>query len=509
MSCNNEPKREKEKQPVLCSAISLVLVCCYPCLFQYARNIPEAQLPDALLFFGIFLAIGAVGYLIVLGITRQSGAAGLLSSLGMLAFTNIGLVTSMLQNHFSWFRARYLTAAVLLLGILLLVLLTKKRWRCGVPCVLLILAFGAMSIASVGMAVPKLLEQHRENQSRSQQQAETVDTRDSLSEPALSGEQKDLPNIYYYLYDEFAGPECLEYFYEFDHSDFYRQLEQRGFSCSLDSYNVESTVTVQLIPDLYHLGYGVPEYFESGDDAEPRLYQIFHGMGYQINLINHMDFLDTDGARVLTTRQYADSICVYLYQNSLLPGIPYLSGLIEQLPQLQTEMGYTEMLQEALGKMDTAWKYSQDGPTLTLGYVQCPHTYFLYDADGNPVPAEHGNDWDDPKYYLGYLQYASRRILAAVDEIQAHDPTAIIILQSDHGARTIYREAIHGNVEQVTQDLVHHQQNVLNCVYLPGQTVDIQGKSGINTLRTVLDQAFGMDLPMVEPEYDKSKEFAP
>ena len=509
MRCNNEPKQGKEKQPVLCSIISLVLVCFYPCLFQYARNIPEARLPDALLFFGIFLAIGAVGYLIVLGITRRAGAAGLLSSLGMLAFTNIGLVTGALQNYFSWFRARYLTAAVLLLGILLLVLLMKKRWRCGVPCLLLILAFGAMSIASVGMAVPKLLEQQRENQSRSQQQTETADAQDSLLDAALSGEQKDLSNVYYYLYDEFAGPECLEYFYEFDHSDFYRQLEQRGFSCSMDSYNVESTVTVQLIPDLYHLGYGVPEYFESGDGAEPRLYQLFQRMGYQINLINHMDFLDTDGARILTTRQHEDSICVYLYQNSLLPGIPYLSGLIERLPQLQTEMGYTEMLQEALGLMDTAWQYSQNGPTLTLGYVQCPHTYFLYDADGNPIPAEHGNDWDDPKYYLGYLQYASQRILAAVDEIQAHDPTAIIILQSDHGARTVYREAIHGNLEQVNQEDVHHQQNVLNCVYLPGQTVDIQGKSGINTLRTVLDQAYHMDLPMVEPEHDESKEFDP
>lgn len=504
MHCNNEPKQGREKQPVLCSIISPALVCFYPCLFQYARNIPEARLPDALMFFGIFLAIGAVGYLIVLGITRRAGAAGLLSSLGMVAFTNIGLVTRALQNHLSWFRARYLTAAVLLLGILLLVLLIRKRWRCGVPCLLLVLAFGAMSIGAVGMAAPKLLAQHQENQSRQQEE-----TRDSLLEAAPSGEQKALPNVYYYLYDEFAGPECLEYFYEFDHSDFYRQLEQRGFSCSTDSYNVESTVTVQLVPDLYHLGYGVPEYFESGDGAEPRLYQLFRGMGYRINLINHMDFLDTDGARVLTTRQHEDSICVYLYQNSLLPGIPYLSGWMEQLPQLQTEMGYAEMLQEALGLMDTAWQYTQDGPTLTLGYVQCPHTNFLYDADGTPIPPEHGNDWDDPRYYLGFLQYASRRALAAVDEIQAHDPTAIIILQSDHGARTVYRETIRGNVEQVTQDLVHHQQNILNCVYMPGASVDIQGKSGINTLRTVLNQAYHMDLPMVEPEHDESKEFDP
>ena len=93
MHCNNEPKQGREKQPVLGSIISLALVCFYPCLFQYARNIPEARLPDALMFFGIFLAIGAVGYLIVLGITRRAGAAGLLSSLGMVAFTNIGLVT--------------------------------------------------------------------------------------------------------------------------------------------------------------------------------------------------------------------------------------------------------------------------------------------------------------------------------------------------------------------------------------------------------------------------------
>lgn len=499
MSCKNEPN-SKETQPTVSSIASLLLVCLYPCLFQYAGNIPEARLLDALVFFGLFLAIGAVVYLIVLGITRRAGAAGLLSSLGMLVFTNIGLVTRALQNHVSWFRARYLLAVALVVGIGLLVLLGKKKWRCGVPCLLLVLAFGVMSVASMGMAVPKLLKQHREEQSRSQQQTEVMSAGEN---------QTNLPNVYYYLYDEFAGPECLEYFYEFDHSDFYRQLEQRGFSCSKDSYNVESTVTVQLIPDLFHLDYGVPPYFESGDGAEPRLYQLFQDMGYQIHLINHMDFLDTDGTKVLTTRQHADSIGVYLYQNSLLPSIPYLSGLVERLPQLQTEKGYTEMLDEALNLMDTAWKFSQDGPTLTLGYVQCPHTNFIYDADVNPVPAEHGNDWDDPQYYLGFLQYASRRILAAVDEIQAHDPTAIIILQSDHGARTVYHEAIHGNVEQVTQDLVHHQQNILNCVYLPGQNVDIQGKSGVNTLRTVLDQAFGMELPMVEPDHDESKEFDP
>lgn len=159
--------------------------------------------------------------------------------------------------------------------------------------------------------------------------------------------------------------------------------------------------------------------------------------------------------------------------------------------------------------MESAWRYAEDGPTLTLGYVQCPHTYFLYDADGNPVPAEHGNDWADPQYYLGYLQYASSRILSAVDEIQSHDPGAIIILQSDHGARTLYHASLHGLAAESRRDDVHHQQNVLNCVYLPGESADIQGKSGINTLRTVLNQAFGMHMPMVDSPHDESEDYDP
>ena len=487
------------KQPVLCSFVSLVLVCLYPCLFQYAGNIPEARFQDALVFFGIFLGIGALLYLTVLGITRRAGAAGLLSSLGMLVFTNIGLVTKSVQAHAPWFRARYPLAAVLIAGIALLVLLRKKQWRCGVPCLLIALALGGMSLTSLGMAAPKLWHARQEYQQRRQQPGETVSAQTA----------ENLPNVYYYLYDEFAGPECLSYFYDFDHSGFYEKLEQRGFSCSNNSYNVESTETVQLIPDLYGLDYGVPPYFESGDGVVPQLYQVFQDMGYRIHLVNHMDFLDTDGTRVLTHGQHADSIGVYLYQNSLLPSVPVLSGLVEQLPQLQTETAYEDMLQESLGLMESAWRYAEDGPTLTLGYVQCPHTYFLYDADGNPVPAEHGNDWADPQYYLGYLQYASSRILSAVDEIQSHDPDAIIILQSDHGARTLYHASLHGLAAESRRDDVHHQQNVLNCVYLPGGSVDIQGKSGVNTLRTVLNQAFGMELPMVDPPHDESEDYDP
>jgi hypothetical protein len=480
-----------KKQPVLLSLLSLLLVCLYPCLFQYTGNIPEAKLTDALLFFGIFLAVGLVLYLIALLLTRRAGGAGTLASLGMLVFMNIGLATRGLKNYLPWLRARHLLLLSVVVGLALLILLIRKKPRCFVPCLLLVLSFGAMSVTTLVMATPKLWEQFQEHRERTETQAE--------QSAQVSGDT-ELPNVYYYLYDEYAGPKCLEYFYEYDNSAFYEALENRGFQCSMDSYNTQSDVTVRLVPELYDLGYDVPPYFESGDGTSPRLYQIFGDMGYQVNLINHLDFLDTDGANVLTSGQESDSIAWYLYENSLLPSTP-LAGYLETLPRLGGTTQYETMLQECLGLMDTAWEYAQDGPTLTLGYVQCPHTYFLYDGDGNLNPSDQWENWEDPQYYLGNLEYVSSRILSAVDEIQRNDPAAIIILQSDHGSRTIYRrEGLSQELNDPSTDR-GQMRNILNCVYLGGETMDISGLSGINTLRAVLNQVYGMDYEML-PEHE-------
>jgi hypothetical protein len=486
-----------KKQPILLSLLSLLLVCLYPCLFQYTGNIPEAKLTDALLFFGIFLAVGLVLYLIALLLTRRAGGAGTLASLGMLVFMNIGLVTRGLKNYLPWLRARYLLLLSLVVGLALLVLLIRKKPRCFVPCLLLVLSFGTMSVMTLVLATPKLWAEVQEHQDQAELQDQTEaqeEQRTQVSEAAA------LPNVYYYLYDEYAGPECLEYFYGYDNSGFYEALEDRGFTCSGSSYNKESLATVRLVPDLYDLGYDVSPYFQSGDWEMPRLYQVFSQLGYRINLISHNDFLDTDGATSLITDQEADSICVYLYENSLLPSTP-LASLLEQLPQLRASYQYESLLQETLDTMETAWQDAQEGPTLTLGYVQCPHSWFVYDGDGAPVSEEEHLNWEDPQYYLGQLEYTNKRILEAVDQIQKNDPTAIIILQSDHGARLASHltELYDAPYDEATDTLP--QQNILNCVYVPGKDLEIEGLSGINTLRTLLNQVYGMDYEMLpDPE---------
>ena len=463
----------------------LLLVSLYPCLFQYSLNLPESRLADAAVFWGIFAGIGLLTFLVCLAILRRVEAAAFLGALCLLTAMNFGLLKSGVQKWLPWLPGGILLGGCALVLLAIGVLLLVKKWRCHVPLVLLTVMFGVLCLVSGVMAVPKLGRPEKKPPEPEPVQAQRAP-------------EANQPNVYLFLYDEYSGPEGLTYFYNFDNSPFYEALEQRGFSCSDDSYNTESCSTTVLVPNLYALSYDASP-FVSGDGEAPYLYRVFQELGYQVNLVSHNDFLDTDGARVLTKGQTESSICQYLYQNSLLPFTP-LSGVMEQqMPQLRTAYQYKKLLDDALNTLDNAWQETADGPTLTLGYIQCPHAGFIYDRDGGQVPEEDFLNWRDPQYYLGQLQYINGRILGAVDRILQHDPSAVIILQSDHGVRLGYHLTdLYGDSYDPETETIH-QQNILNCVYLGGETLDISGLSGINTLRTVLNRLFDLDYDMVEP----------
>ena len=48
--------------------------------------------------------------------------------------------------------------------------------------------------------------------------------------------------------------------------------------------------------------------------------------------------------------------------------------------------------------------------------------------------------------------------------------------------------------------LPEYMQNILNCVYYKGETIDIEGENGINTLRRTLNYVFGTDYEMLDSE---------
>ena len=75
-------------------------------------------------------------------------------------------------------------------------------------------------------------------------------------------------------------------------------------------------------------------------------------------------------------------------------------------------------------------------------------------------------------------------MLDIVKHIVSKDPESVIVLCSDHSAR-----GIKAGIDMC---------QIFNCVYFRGEEMDIEGLSGINTLRIILNNMFGFDYEMIE-----------
>ena len=128
----------------------------------------------------------------------------------------------------------------------------------------------------------------------------------------------------------------------------------------------------------------------------------------------------------------------------------------------------------------------KEKPTLTIGYVSCPHPPFVIDEEGGAVDYRNTSNWADKSLYLNQLKYVNACMENAVDGILQNDRNAIIIIQSDHGVRYPYHMMeCYGTPEYDATIETPYMQNILNCVYYQGKEMDIEGKRGINTLRIV------------------------
>lgn len=84
------------------------------------------------------------------------------------------------------------------------------------------------------------------------------------------------------------------------------------------------------------------------------------------------------------------------------------------------------------------------------------------------------------------------------NNIKMNDPEALIIIQSDHGGRYPHQLAEEYEVDYNAAEETIYMQNILNCVYYQEEKVDIEGLSGINTLRYTFNVILGTELELLD-----------
>lgn len=482
----------KKVKQWLPSALAMLFVCIYPCIFIFSQNAGEAKAADMLLFLEIFLGSAVVIFAVLLPVFRDVARAAFVACLAMLVVINFSLVADGIKSVLPWFYAKYQLGVILLLGLGLVALLLWKKPNMNAGCIIIALAFGAMTLVSVFTAIPKLIS--AASYSR-EAQAEQADA------PVVETIDGEKPNVYYLLFDEYGGDENLSYYFDYDNSDFYEKLEARGFSVSHSTYNTESCWTDTLVPNLLNLDYvatdDMPEKSRREYLENPYLVEMLRENGYSVNVINHRAYLRVDGAQELTEGQTEDNISEYLLENSIFSKIDYFNNRINQILFVDYRDHYAGPVQNSMEALKNCWTKTQ-GPTLTISYIQSPHAPFVFNSDGSLRELSTGWFWKDDTLYPGQLQYVNSVILETVDNIQKNDPTAVILLLSDHGARVpLHMVEQFGGPRFDTEAQTRIMQSALCSVYVPGQKLDIEGQTGINATRMALNSAFGMELEMI------------
>lgn len=309
-------------------------------------------------------------------------------------------------------------------------------------------------------------------------------------------------NIYYIILDEYSGLQNLRNYYEYDNQGFYDELTSRKFNISIESRNAEGYRTITLVPNMLNLDYVASEDMtETGKLKlfnEPYLVLLLKNWGYSINTCSYPSLLDNS----MSDRSYGeredfrDKAGYYCLKNSVY--IHVYNWIYRHKLERDDGESYGEEMIDAFNfYIDLSCSDEfLDKPCFNLGYFQTPHAPFFYKNDGSLNDPDDYYNWKDHTNYLESLEWTNHVVLEVVDEILENDKNAIIIIQSDHGARLIRHMWEIG--EENEDDDTYYEHDIINCVYFHGNKLDIEGLSGLNTIRKVLNEEFGTNFNMLE-----------
>ena len=448
----------KKTKDRIVSIIALLVTVLYPCLFMYFQNVDEGNFKEILPAVGKFLLVTGIVFILVLAIIKRFSKAALYTILSMIAFMNFNTVLNALRKIIPKMRTIYFLVVLGCFFAVLLYIFIKRVADGMIALKIIGLVFTILIVINFVSAIPAITNRYFSEK--------TVGSDDAIT--AFKFEDTK-PNVSY------------------------------------SSRNTESIFTSTIVPNLMNLSYVASDDGYSIDNIalteNASLLKLFQNNGYTVNMIDHLGFLKTAGCNVLNDDLEGDTISTYLINNSALKQI---ESVMKELYKRShgDSMSYESYTRNILELMENSPDYiAKNQPTLTIGYIQSPHDPIMFREDGSALPENQWHNWKDKQLYIGQLKYISQTIENVIQNIKESDPDALVIIQSDHGSRYPYWMVEDFDAEAYDeQEENFYMQNILNCVYYKGETIDIEGENGINTLRRTLNYVFGTDYEMLDSE---------
>lgn len=489
--------KRKTLPQLLLSILAVLLVCVFPPVFLYSRNAGEAAFSEILSALLIFCGVGIVMFVLcwivmrfVLSVPMKQAVtkAAIIASLFMLVVLNYSLIEKavcmLLPNAKYWHIVPVLLVVWLHVGYFVYHYMSDDISNIITEVICLVM--GVLSIMNIGISIPLALE-------RIDAERKIGDMRaDSQDQTMLNAE---LPNIYMFIFDEYANFPQMETYYNYDNALLKRFLEEKNFSYSLTSHN-ESVMTSTIMTNVVNLDYVVDNYdTESSKEIvrkNGKLFQLMQEKGYNVQEFTVANFYGQYNPLNSDSRA-SDALTAdgeRLFDVCIRQTVFYPFYIIEMDKTLAEMMKIVDYLADA--------KFIPEGGTFTISHLLLSHPPFIVDSDGNRISGDHLRDWEDDSVYLGQYQFTTKQIIRILDNIVSNDPEAVIMLYSDHGARASTNSELF-----MVKFPLEVMNNSLNAVYYKGEkSIDNEGLSLVNTTRLMMNKVLGTEYEMIDVPSD-------
>ena len=311
------------------------------------------------------------------------------------------------------------------------------------------------------------------------------------------------PDIYFLLFDEYAGSKSLKdkYGYVNEIDTF---LRANGFHIQAQSrsnYNF-TAFSMSSILNMAYLGNFNSKSVTAND---------YVGCNYLIRHNRVIEFLERNGYEIINYSVFDLKGKPALVQQFFLPQSEKIISERTFFNRINTDIGWNlyAKFNIPINPKKTFFNHHKNNnvfishikntvsqgfpkPRFVYAHLYLPHPPFFFDKNGklrDPKISFRQADYFNPAAYIGYLQYTNRRMKDLINTILAKNPNAVIVLMADHGYRP-------GTTDPSPAD----HFNILNAVYFPGK--DYKGFysniSGCNQFRVIFNKLFQQNFPLLK-----------
>lgn len=315
-------------------------------------------------------------------------------------------------------------------------------------------------------------------------------------------------DIYYLVFDRYAGDQTLRDLYGFDNGSALSFLESRGFTVvrgavanyPQTAHSLASTLNMVYLDDL------AERVGRDSDSWEPLVGSLrasaiadaMQGAGYEYYLVGSWWEPTAEDPSADQSYVYgrSDSFGETFYRTT---AIPYL---LEWLSPAAPYDPFRTQYDRVGFQVGALKEISLDpAPTFTFAHFTLPHYPYVFDEEGNYVRPDRVPHVEEA--YIAQLRYTNDLIRNIVGSLapgpEEEDP--IIIIQSDEGPHPVDRDFPDADLRWAYESEVElgRKLRILHAYYFPGvgDGAVLPTLTPVNTFRALLDSYFGADLPLL------------